>query len=189
MATQLPFITPERKIMTNKIGYLLLAVALTGFAQEHKWAGRTLNDVEWNIHEKLAAVSSHGVFDTVCFEVRDDAIVLTGQVVTEKAKGAAERAVREVNGVRRIDNWIEVLPSSRKDDVLRMNVYKAIYESDSLGKYADRQGPSVHIIVKGGWVTLEGVVDSEDDRHMARLQALKVTSHVMDNLRVAPEAL
>jgi osmotically-inducible protein OsmY len=173
----------------SKIGYLLFAAALTGFAQEHRWAGRSLDDFEWNIHEKLAAVSSHGVFDTVRFEVNGDAVTLTGQVLKEGAKTAAERAVRDVKGVRTVNNELQVLPSSRKDDVLRMNVYKAIYESGELGKYGDRQGPSIHIIVRDGWVTLEGVVDSDEDRHTARLNAMKVTSHVLDNLRVTPETL
>ena len=80
-----------------------------------------------------------------------------------------------------------MLPSSRRDDVLRMNVYRAIYEEEPLEKYGTRAAPPIHIIVRNGWVTLEGVVDSDTDRSMAQLRALKVTAHVADNLRVAPE--
>ncbi len=45
------------------------------------------------------------------------------------------------------------------------------------------------IIVKDGWVTLEGVVDSDADRSMVHLRALQATAHVSDNLRVAPESV
>jgi osmotically-inducible protein OsmY len=68
-------------------------------------------------------------------------------------------------------------------------VYRAIYEKEPLEKYGTRATPSIHIIVKDGWVTLEGVVDSVADRSMVHLRALKATAHVSDNLRVAPENL
>jgi osmotically-inducible protein OsmY len=68
-----------------------------------------------------------------------------------------------------------------------MNVYRAIYEKQPLEKDGTRAAPSIHIIVKDGWVTLEGVVDSDADRSMAHLRALKASAHVSDNLRVAPE--
>ena len=35
-------------------------------------------------------------------------------------------------------NQIEVLPSFRRDDALRMNVYRAIYETQPLEKYGTR---------------------------------------------------
>jgi osmotically-inducible protein OsmY len=67
-----------------------------------------------------------------------------------------------------------------------MNVYRAIYEKHALEKYGTRTTAPIHIIVKNGWVGLEGVVDSDSDRNSAHRQALKVTAHVSDNLRVAP---
>ena len=170
-----------------RLGCLLMA-PLTGTAQEHKWAGRTLNDVEWSIHEKLATLPSHGVFDNLTFEVTGDAVVLNGQVMKESSKANAERALHEMCGDRRIDNRIEVLPPSRRDDVLRMNVFRAVYQSDALAKYGARQAPSIYIIVKHGWVTLGGVVDSVEDPHAASTSALTVTPHVFDYLRVAPES-
>jgi hyperosmotically inducible protein len=166
-----------------------LLVAFCASAQEHKWAGRTLGNFEWTIHEKLAALPSYGIFDTVRFEVQGKTVTLSGQVVKESVKQNAERWVRQVNGVESVVNHIEVLPSSRRDDALRMNVYRAIYEKEPLEKYGTRATPSIHIIVKDGWVTLEGVVDSVADRSMVHLRALKATAHVSDNLRVAPENL
>jgi hyperosmotically inducible protein len=163
-----------------------LLFTLCGFAQQHKWAGRTLDDFEWAIHERLAAVP-HGVFDTLNFEAQDKTVTLSGQVLKENVKQSAERATRRVDGVANVVNHIEVLPSSRRDDALRMNVYRAVYEKEPLEEYGARADPSIHIIVKDGWVTLEGMVDSDADRSLVHLRALKATAHVSDNLRVAPQ--
>jgi hyperosmotically inducible periplasmic protein len=165
----------------SKMAGVILLAALSAWAQDHRWAGRPLETLEWTIHEKLAALPSYGVFDTIRFEVQGNTVTLSGQVVKESVKQNAERLVKQLNGVGSIVNNIEVLPSSRRDDALRMNVYRAIY--------AKQPAPPIHIIVKDGWVTLEGVVDSETDRSMVRLRALNATPHLFDNLRVTPEAV
>jgi hyperosmotically inducible protein len=167
---------------------MLFASSFT-FAQEHRWAGRTLDEFEWTIHERLAELPSHGVFDTLRFEVQGASVTLSGLVVRDSVRQNAERAVAQVNGVEHVVNQIEVLPSSRRDDALRLNVYRAIYEAQPLEKYGTRNTPPIHIIVKNGWVSLEGVVDSDADRSIVHLRALKVTGHVSDNLRVAPEGV
>lgn len=168
------------------IGCMILLAALFAFAQEHKWAGRTLNDVEWRIHEELAMVPFHGVFDTLRFELQDKTVILSGQVLRESVKVNAEHAVKKLGGVESVVNQIEVLPSSRRDDAIRMNVYRAIYEKQPLEQYGTRALPPIHIIVKDGYVTLEGAVDSEADRNTAYARAWKVALHVTNNLRVAP---
>jgi len=172
-----------------RVGGAMLLLALCALAQGHRWAGRTLDNFEWTIHEKLAALPSYGVFDTVRFEVRDKTVTLSGQVVKESVKQNAERLVKQIPGVQRVVNQIEVLPASQRDEALRRNVYRAIYEKEPLSKYGDRATPPIHIIVKNGWATLEGVVNSEADRSIVRLRALEATDHVSDNLRVAPEEL
>lgn len=173
-----------RKILS--LGALMLWPILAP-AQDHKWAGRELDDFEWSIHEKLAVIPFHGVFDTLRFDVQEKNVALSGYVLRESVKHNAERAVRQIPGVGEVTNNIEVLPSSRGDDALRMNVYRALYEKAPLEKYGTREAPSIHIIVKEGWVTLEGVVDSDEDRSLVHMRTLKVTSHVTDNLRVAAE--
>lgn len=170
----------------SRVGCVTLLAALSVFPQEHKWAGRTLDNLEWAVHESLAVLPSYGVFDTVRFEVQGNNVTLSGQVTSDRIKQNAERSVKQINGVEGVVNQIEVLPSSRRDDVLRMNVYRAIYQTQPLEKYGTRATPPIHIIVKDGWVSLEGLVDSDADRSMVHQRALKVTSHVSDNLRVAP---
>ena len=168
------------------IGCAILLVALSCVAQQHKWAGRTLDDLESTIHERLAALPYHGVFDTLRFELQGKTVTLSGQVVKDSIKQNAERAVKRLDGVETVINRIEVLPSSRGDDALRMNLYRAIYQTSPPEGYGADSAPSVHIIVKNGFVALEGVVNSEADRGEIHIRALKVTAHVTDNLRVAP---
>jgi hyperosmotically inducible protein len=176
--------------MTSKlarVGGAVLLIALTASGQEHKWAGRTLDETEWRIHEELAMLPFHGVFETLDFELRDKTVVLSGHVIRETVKINAERVIKRLDCVETVINQIEVLPSSRQDDAIRMRVYRAIYETQPLEHYGTRASPSIHIIVKDGTVTLEGAVDSEVDRSAAYLKAVKSAHHVVSNLRIAPE--
>jgi hyperosmotically inducible protein len=164
-----------------------LLAASSAMAQEHKWAGRALNDFEWSIHERLAVFPFHGVFDTLNFEVQGKTVVLSGQVTRESIKQNAERVVQRLDGVENVVNQVEVLPASKRDDALRQNVYRAIYQRPAPDEYGDSIPPFIHIIVKDGVVTLEGVVRSDTDRSMVYVRALGVTAHVTDNLRVSAQ--
>ena len=48
----------------SRIACATLLAALGAFAQEHKWAGRELNELEWTIHETLEVAPSR-VYSTV----------------------------------------------------------------------------------------------------------------------------
>lgn len=174
-------------VMIGKMACTILLAVLPSLGQEHKWAGRTLDGVEWRIHEELAMLPFYGVFDTLRFELQGKTVTLSGQVIRETVKTRAERVIKRLDGVDNVINNIEVLPSSRRDDAIRMNVFRAIYEKEPLEKYGTRAVPPIHIIVKNGAVGLEGAVDSEADRNTAYLRALKVAHPVANNLRVAPE--
>lgn len=165
----------------------MLLLTCTVQAQEHRWAGRALDDLEWSVHKRLAGLPMKGAFETVNFEVRGSTVILSGQVLRSSLRQKAERAVHEVRGVGAVVNRIDVLPASRRDDVLRMNVYRAIYKHDPGQMPVAGDDPQVHIIVKEGWVSLEGAVNTDAERSSIHLQALRVTPHVMDRLRVAPD--
>jgi len=83
-----------------------------------------------------------------------------------------------------------VLPVSPMDDQVRRAVYRTLYSDASLSKYGWSALPSIHIIVKNGHVTLEGVVDSESDKNLANLRANGVPNvfSVTNNLNVASDA-
>jgi hyperosmotically inducible periplasmic protein len=89
-------------------------------------------------------------------------------------KSAAARVVQQVEGVSTVTNNIEVLPLSPNDDRIRLSVYRAIYGSSALSRYALQPVPSIHIIVKNGQVTLEGVAANEMDKNIAGIRANSV---------------
>jgi osmotically-inducible protein OsmY len=72
------------------------------------------------------------------------------------------------------------------DDRIRREVYRSIYSYGPLFKYGNMAVPPIHIIVKSGRVTLEGVVDDENDKNLAGLRANQVpgTFQITNNLRV-----
>ena len=98
----------------------------------------------------------------------------------------AENVVKRIEGVEKVVNNIEVLPVSPNDDKIRLSVYRAIYGHTSLQRYAQQAVPPIHIIVKNGNVTLEGVVATEADKNIANVQASGVPGvfSVKNNLRV-----
>ena len=101
-------------------------------------------------------------------------------------KTDAERAVKSIEEVKRVDNKIEVLPLSPNDDRIRLATYRAIYGNEALSTYALRAIPPIHIIVKNGNVTLVGAVANEMDKNLAYMQAQGVPGvfSVTNNLAV-----
>jgi hyperosmotically inducible protein len=85
-----------------------------------------------------------------------------------------------------VDDQIKVLPPSSMDDQIRRAEYRAIYSRPGLDVYAMRAIPSIHIIVEGAHVTLEGVVASQADKNLAGVAANGVGEifSVDNNLRV-----
>lgn len=139
------------------------------------------------VRHQLLLLPYYSVFDSLLFKVDGDKVTLMGQVVRPSLKSDAESAVKGIEGVASVSNQIEVLPVSPMDDQLRRAVYRAIYADTALSKYGWAALPSIHIIVKNGSVTLEGVVDSESDRNLANLRTNAVPNvfSVSNNLTVA----
>ena len=129
----------------------------------------------------------YSVFDNLAFRVDGDHVTLEGQVSRPTLKSDAENVVKSIEGVRSVTNNIEVLPTSPMDDQLRRALFQAIYSDPSLSRYAWSAVPSIHIIVKNGNVTLEGVVDNETDKNLAGIRANSVPNvfSVKNNLVVA----
>jgi hyperosmotically inducible protein len=93
-------------------------------------------------------------------------------VVRPTTKSDAEARVRDIEGVSKVVNEIEVLPLSPEDDRLRVALYRAIYGWDSpLFRYATQAVPSIHIIVNHGRAVLKGVVASKGDADLAYMRA------------------
>jgi hyperosmotically inducible protein len=83
----------------------------------------------------------------------------------------AGKFVRSIPGVTNVVNNIEVLPPSRFDDQIRRAEFRAVFSQADLGRYTMGAIPQVHIIVKNGHVSLEGVVMNEMDKNIAGIVA------------------
>jgi hyperosmotically inducible periplasmic protein len=108
------------------------------------------------------------IFDSISASVDDGRIVLSGWVTMPFKRDDLERRVRKVDGVMTVDNKIGVLPVSQFDDELRFRIARAIYSHSSFWSYAAMANPPIRIVVNRGRVTLEGVVQSNVERMLAR---------------------
>ncbi|MBS1866524.1 MAG: BON domain-containing protein, partial [Acidobacteria bacterium] len=134
---------------------------------EPKPASKLIKEVR---HE-LVMLPYYSVFDNLTYKVEGDKVTLMGQVVRPTLKSDAAAVVKSIEGVSTVDNQIEVLPTSPNDDRIRRAVYRAVYGASTLFQYSLANVPSIHLIVKNGHVTLEGVVNNEADKNMAGLKA------------------
>src|SRR5579863_337989 len=140
---------------------------------------------EKEVRHELVLLPFYGVFDNLAFKVEGGKVTLLGQVAQPVLKIDAGNAVKGIEGVESVDNRIEVLPLSPNDDRIRRAVYRAIYGTTGLDRYALQAVPPIHIIVKNGNVALEGVVATEGDKNLAELKTKGVAGvfSVTNNLR------
>ena len=132
---------------------------------------KSLARIYKEVRHELVMLPFYGVFDNLAYKVDGDGTVtLLGQVARPVLRSDAENAVKRIEGVERVVNNIEVLPTSFEDDRIRREVYRAIYGNSALSEYQVRAVPPIHIIVKNGHVTLEGAVARNMDKQIAGVQ-------------------
>jgi len=138
------------------------------------------------VRKELVTLPYYGVFDNLAYRLDGDTVVLYGQVVRPTTKSDAGRRVAKIEGIDRVVNNIEVLPVSPMDDRLRVRLYRAVFRTGSLYRYALGANPSIHIVVKNGHVSLEGVVSNNSDSNLAYIAANGVSGvfSVTNNLQV-----
>ena len=138
------------------------------------------------VHHELAMLPQLSIFDNLAYKVDGNTVTLLGQVRNAVLKDEAEHAVRHIEGVEKVNNQIEILPPSPNDDRIRQQVARAIFNDSRLFPYAIQSVPPIHIIVKGGDVSLEGVVHDQGDKNDAGIRANGVPGvfSVQNNLRV-----
>ena len=178
-----------KKLLLITLAVSLLVLPIGAVAKNQKFVSgsdRAWNRVEREVRHELVTLPFYGVFDNLAFKVNGGTVTLIGQVSRPTLKTDAERAVERIEGVERVINRIEVLPLSPYDDRIRLATYRAIYGNTALNRYALQAVPPIHIIVKNGNVTLEGVVANEGDKNIADIQARSVPGvfSVTNNLRV-----
>ncbi|MBZ5583897.1 MAG: BON domain-containing protein [Acidobacteriia bacterium] len=132
---------------------------------------RSENRIVREVRHELVMLPYYGVFDDLEYRVNGSVVTLMGDVTRPTLKSDAEKVVKNIEGVTKVDNQIKVLPLSPMDDRIRLAEYRAIYSEPSLNRYALQAVPPIHIIVSGGHVTLVGVVASKADKDVAGIRA------------------
>jgi osmotically-inducible protein OsmY len=138
------------------------------------------------VRHQLAMIPQFTVFDNLAYRVDGRTVVLYGQVRNAVIKDVAEKSVKRLEGVERVENKIEILPASFNDDRIRRQVARAMFRDARLSNYAIQPVPPIHIIVKNGHVNLEGVVRTQSDKDDAFIRANGVPGvfSVQNNLKV-----
>jgi len=141
--------------------------------------------VERARHE-IVMYYAYGIFDNIELSAQNGTLVVSGQVTQPFKKADMGNFLARVRGVAALQNNLEVLPVSNFDDRLRFQLARAIYGDPYFLHYANQAMPPIHIVVKNGHVTLEGVVASTMDRSKANMDALGagLSFSVVDNLRI-----
>jgi hyperosmotically inducible periplasmic protein len=162
-------------------GAMCFGVFRTGAAQEpsanpggvqsvtglHRMQDRISREV---FHE-LVTLPQLTIFDNLQYKVDGSKVTLMGQVREAILKDSAEKRVKGIEGVESVNNQIEILPPSPNDDRIRREVARALFNDERLFRYSMGSVPPIHIIVKNGHVTLQGVVNSDADKNEANIRA------------------
>ena len=155
-------------------------------AQNATGSQRSHDRISREVFHELVMLPQLTIFDNLQYKVDGDKVTLMGQVRNAILKDSAEKSIKRIEGVDTVNNQIEVLPASGNDDRIRRQVARALFNDERLFRYSMGSVPPIHIIVKNGHVTLEGIVNSEADKNEANIKANGVPGvfSVQNNLQV-----
>jgi hyperosmotically inducible periplasmic protein len=161
---------------------LAAALVMLALAAPARAAGDETLQLFREVQKQVLQYPHFTIFDSVHAEFDDEGVVtLTGKVTMPYKRTDIEKRVARLDGVAEVQNQIEVLPVSQFDDDLRLRIARAIYGNSNFWRYASMVNPPIHIIVERGHVTLEGVVNSNVDRMLARSLATQFGSFSLKN--------
>src|SRR5262249_11209667 len=182
----------RRRAMKKALHVFLSAVLAAGtmgaaLASTGSQANARLNErLSGEVRHELAMIPQVSVFDNLAYSVDGGTVTLLGEVRNAVIKDEAEKSVKHLEGVERVDNKIEILPVSFNDDRIRRQVARAVFTDARLFNYAIQPVPPIRIIVKNGHVNLEGVVRTQAEKDSAFIRANGVPGvfSVENNLKV-----
>jgi hyperosmotically inducible protein len=171
------------------IAAVTVALALSAPA----WAAdRKDLQVVRDVQKQVLTYPQFSIFDTVHMQIDSGIVTLTGKVTMPYKKNDLAKRVARIDGVHQVVNRITVLPVSGFDDELRFRIARAIYGNSNFWNYGSMANPPIHVIVENGHVTLDGVVNSNTDRMLARsiassFGAFSVTNDLKTDAEVEQE--
>jgi hyperosmotically inducible protein len=184
---------PNSKWMLRPLVLVAMATLFSGTCLAQAYPGKVNRSAQNNdawlaqeVRHQLLNVPWYSVFDNLEFQVSGGVVTLLGQTTNPTLKHDAVNAVNNIEGVTNVIDKIELLPVSPLDDGIRRAEYRAVYGAPQLERYAMGSVPPIHIIVKGGHVTLVGWVGSQSDKDIAGIRAKSVPNvfSVDNNLHV-----
>ena len=145
-----------------------------------------------DVQQKVLRYPQFTIFDSVHANVDAGVVTLSGKVTMPYKRNDIAARVAAIDGVHEVRNEIAVLPVSLFDEELRFRIARAIYGNSNFWTYGAMVNPPIHVIVEGGRVTLEGVVNSNIDRMLARsiassFNAFQVTNNLKTDAEVREE--
>jgi hyperosmotically inducible periplasmic protein len=172
---------------------LIVAIMVVlGLGSQALAQGRENLQIFRDVSSQVLRYTQFTIFDSVHANVDNGTVTLTGKVTMPYKRTDLEKRVGRVAGVREVRNEIEVLPVSIYDDELRYRIARAIYGNSAFWNYAAMANPPIHVIVERGQVTLEGVVNNNVERMLARsiagsFLAFSVTNNLKTDAEVQAE--
>jgi len=159
----------QKRVEVKPMIRILAAVVVMLAMGAPAWAAQRENIAIFrDISQQVLQYSRFTIFDSVDATIDDGVVTLSGHVTMPFKSKDIERRVAGIEGISAVRNEVTVLPVSLFDDELRFRIARAIYGNANFWGYGSMVNPPVHIIVENSHVTLEGVVNSNIDRLLAR---------------------
>jgi osmotically-inducible protein OsmY len=138
------------------------------------------------VRHELAMMPYISEFDFISFTMVGDSVILTGWTVRITNRSTAYNVVKNIEGVDKITNNIEVLPMGSFDMQIRAGARAALQRM--LSRYFWGSGSDIKIVVKNGKIILLGRVATQADVDIAGIQCNAVPNafHVFNLLKVVP---
>ena len=116
----------KARFVTTWMFVALVSLASAAFAQDRRDV-RAADDISRAVNR----YSRFTIFDDINARIENGIVTLSGKVTMPYKKDDIGRIVAKVDGVREVQNNIDVLPVSSYDENLRYRIARAIYVTAS----------------------------------------------------------
>lgn len=171
------------------IGLIGVSASSSAAQQMNMYGGNS--KIERQVRHEILSLPHYGVFDAIGYQLNGNTVTLNGYVVRPITKSDVENEIKDIDGVNKVVNNIEVLPLSPADDRIRRRALQTLTsQGGSLFYYFTGTNPSIRIIVKNGKIILEGYVDNKADSDLANILAKGIpgTFGVTNNLQIISDS-
>jgi osmotically-inducible protein OsmY len=155
-----------------------LVQSQTASAPDQKLAAEVLN--------RIKNKTLYGIFDWVTVTSDRGVVTLSGWAALPWHKRQFEHQAKQMSGVARVINNVQIESQMISDDEIRSTVSRLIYSDLSYRPFSRQPGWPVHIVVNYGNVYLEGSVDTQpmSDRAEQAAYAAANAFNIMNNIHV-----